>query len=187
MVEVYTNGKWSGVLEAQLKSHNLIPIMTTNTAPRGTASCSSNFQSSDVIGAQSDAYKAFNGDTSTGWASAYTYTWEYSAPWLQYNFINAVNLDKFIINIGSRNWSQINYIPTERSNITISTSTDGSTWKNAKQVTITDYPNDFEVTELENANNIKAIRLNFITPNWYINNIASACCSKVEAWGLEVE
>ena len=187
MIEVYNNGKWSGVLNAKLKSHNLIPIMTTNTAPRGTASCSSNFQSSDVVGTQSAAYKAFNGDNSTGWTSTHTYSWEYSAQWLQYTFINAVNIDKIIINIGGRNWSQTNYSPTGSSPITISTSTDGSTWKTAKQVTIKDYTNDVEVTELENANNIKAIRLTFTGYNWYINNTVAASCSKVEAWGLEVE
>ena len=61
-----------------------IPKMTSNTAPSGTASASSEYNTN------SKAWKAFDGNVSTQWASAYGTTSMTGTAWLQYDFGYAV-------------------------------------------------------------------------------------------------
>lgn len=64
---------------------NLIPIMTSNTAPSGIASASSNVNDSE--------YCAFDGKTSTGWNTATNTT----NGWLRYTFQNPTIVDAYVL------------------------------------------------------------------------------------------
>ena len=64
-----------------------VPTMTSNTAPSGTASASSVYQSSNTY----LAYKAFDGNTGTFWLSNNT---SGGSSWLQYEFTSPIRLAK---------------------------------------------------------------------------------------------
>ena len=65
---------------------NLIPTMTSNTAPSGTASASSEYQGTYL------AYKAFDNSSTTRWLSNYTVN-----PWLSYEFPTTKKIVKYTI------------------------------------------------------------------------------------------
>lgn len=77
-----------------------IPTMTSNTTPSGTASASS------IWGGGLEAYKAFDNNNSTAWASA---SGKSTGEWLQYTFTNEVKILKMYYYLSS---SQTNY-PTQ--------------------------------------------------------------------------
>jgi hypothetical protein len=103
-------------------SEDLVPTMTSNTAPSGTASAESN---------DSTAYRAFNGGA-TNWTSGAGFP-----HWLAYEFTSAQTLNKYRINCGYSGGMSINYCPShwtfEGTNngvdwTTLDTETDSCDW-----------------------------------------------------------
>ncbi len=74
-LKVFENGKETAVS---------IPVMSANTLPSGTASASSEYN------ANTQAWKAFDGDTTTQWTSAVETKSLGGTAWLQYDFGYAV-------------------------------------------------------------------------------------------------
>lgn len=70
---------WNATFDA------LIPTMTSNTAPSGTAKCRTKYSSA------ADAYKAFDGSTTTQWLSSNNS--DMSIHYLQYTFDEDVAVD----------------------------------------------------------------------------------------------
>lgn len=85
-----------------------VPVMTTNTAPYGTASASN-------ASSGYEAYKVFDGSDSTYWVSGQTTT----PRWIQYKFTNPVCVKKFKVHFNSN--------PTSTAYV-VQGSNDGSTF-----------------------------------------------------------
>lgn len=99
-----------------IKAGNVIPKMTSNTAPSGAASCSSVFSSAY------DSWYAFNQISDQGWASSGTAT----AQWLCYKFTNPVAISQYTIT--SRNSSTSTDLLQSPKTWRFEASNDGSTW-----------------------------------------------------------
>lgn len=111
----------------------LIPTMTSNTAPSGVASASTEY-----AGGGFNAFQAFDGKDSTFWSGEQNLT---SGQWLQYQFANAVIAKKITIN---------NY---NASSFTLQASNDGSSFTTLVSGTLSD-----NTTSTFNFNNTKAYK-----------------------------
>ena len=78
------NGLARKIYESTNETAVSIPKMTSNTAPSGTASASTEYNTN------SKAWKAFDGNVSSQWASANGTTSMTGTAWLQYDFGYAV-------------------------------------------------------------------------------------------------
>lgn len=99
-----------------IKAGNVIPKMTSNTAPSGVASASSVFSS------VYEPWYAFNQISDQGWASSGTAT----AQWLCYKFTNPVAISQYTIS--SRNSGTSSDLLQSPKNWRFEASNDGSTW-----------------------------------------------------------
>lgn len=118
-----------------------VPVMTSNSAPYGTASDNSH-------ASQQEAYNAFDGDESTYWnANSIT-----SNGYMQYKFVNPVCVKKIYISDGS-----INRLKTYK----IQASNDGSTFTDITD-TLT-YDNNNRYVNIENDNYYLYYRLYVLT------------------------
>lgn len=108
----YFLGEWS------LVDESLIPKMTSNTSPSGTASCSSYYNNNNSY----NAWCAFDGEDLFSGATYHTH-WGWATtdtnPWVQYMFPNAVYAN--VLEFSTAN-------PDRISGITVVGSNDGSTW-----------------------------------------------------------
>lgn len=74
--------------EVWRKANALIPVMTSNTTPSGTVSCSSKYSN------DTDAYKAFDGSLATNWLNtAGIYATGIVNQYIAYDFPNHVYID----------------------------------------------------------------------------------------------
>lgn len=98
-----------------------VPTMTSNTAPYGVASASSVYQNAS----RDQAYKAFDSVVSYSAENSWKPESTDSTPWIQYNFVNPikVNKAKFVIIDYALNQGAIKF--------TIKGSNDGTTWSDA--------------------------------------------------------
>lgn len=125
--------------ERYLKDH--VPVMTSDTAPYGTASDNSH-------ASKQEAYHAFDGDESTYWnANSVT-----SNKYMQYKFVNPVCVKKIYISDGSMN--RINTYKIQASN-------DGSTFTDITGTLTYDDSNRY--VNIENDNYYLYYRLYVLT------------------------
>lgn len=140
-----------GTYSIQGKSgyESVIPKMTSNTSPSGKVS------STNVFSTTYDSWKAFDGDSTSRWATLSGTT----TGWLRYDFQEKVLIDKYIIKIYN-NWGQHapNTWSLEGSN------DDGDTWEvldNRSNYTLSMWNTTlmFEF-EVQNPNSYKSYRIN---------------------------
>lgn len=155
----------------------LIPLMTSNTAPKGVASCSSYYNSNTNY----DAFRAFNyiscnADCTLSWLP----TAADSAPYLQYTWDTTKTLSKIYI-------ETYNNSTAATRTAYIEGSVDGTTWENclASGASVSlDFPyKDWGVYFFDlNQEDYLAIRIRGTEP-WYMGANQTACCiSEVQVY-----
>ena len=156
-----------------------IPIMISNTSPSGVASASS------ILGANFDAYMAFNGQSANlqtmngGWLASNSD----SAPWLKYHFDSAVKFDSIKIETANNSTATSKVIYIEGSN-------DGVTWENvllnSESVTLIfalrEYTN---YTFNLNGESYTYLRLRGVEPFYNGTNQYACTFSKVQLYTIE--
>jgi hypothetical protein len=101
------------MFEVAQENVNLIPVMTSNTAPSGVASANDDFSGANP------AWMAFDGDDATYWYGYPTI----NSGWIQYQFVSPVIVQS--IKILGFAASQVGYYPADW---TFEGSNDGSNW-----------------------------------------------------------
>ena len=156
-----------------------IPIMISNTSPSGVASASS------ILGANFDAYMAFNGQSANlqtmngGWLASNSD----SAPWLKYHFDSAVKFDSIKIETANNSTATSKVIYIEGSN-------DDVTWENvllnSESVTLIfalrEYTN---YTFNLNGESYTYLRLRGVEPFYGGTNQYACTFSKVQLYTIE--
>ena len=124
-----------------------VPIMTSNTAPSGEA------KAINYYDAGLDAFRAFDNNSNYFWAAG----GETKSGWIQYKFVNPVNVKKVKLKNSQYTGSQVNTFKIECSD-------DGEYWKKSTN-TITSTNKAVSGTSLYNINLEKALywRLTVLT------------------------